>query len=119
MSSIGNNVSGKIAHVRDSYFDSGEIEYLEELLKDPKEKAIHQKLLNYNAELLYQKAKELMVKVETGEFNEKQMAKAEYQITHLLAAIEDLEKTLILELIKSGDKKRKPAIQEQENTLSM
>lgn len=32
MASIGNNSNGKIAHVRDSYFDSGEKEYLEQIL---------------------------------------------------------------------------------------
>lgn len=118
MSSTGNNTSGKIAHVRDSYFDSGELDYLVELLKDPKEMAIHSKLLHYKVEILYKKAKELMTKVELGEFNEEQMAKAEYQITHLLGAIEDLEKTLELELINTKNE-RELTPQEQENTISM
>ena len=111
MASVGNNTSGKIAHVRDSYFDSGEKEYLEELLKNPKEMELHQKLLKVNAEKLYAKAQQLMVAVESGEFNEKQMAEAEYQITHLLAAIEDLEKVLILEKTRdSAESKPKDSI---------
>lgn len=105
MASIGNNTSGKIAHVRDSYFDSGEKEYLEELLKDPKEREIHQKLMQKNVEILYRKARELMVRVELGEFDEKQMVEAEYKITHLLAGIEDLEKVLELELTRTTSKK--------------
>lgn len=99
MASIGNNISGKIAHVRDSYFDSGEKKYLDKLLQDPKEMAIHKELLKKNAEILYKKAIKIMHAVETGEFDEKQMKEAEYKITHLLGAIEDLEKTLELELV--------------------
>ena len=105
MASVGNNVNGKIAHVRDSYFDSGEKEYLEQLLKDPKQKALHEKLLRQDAEKLYEKAAELMTRVELGEFNEKQMAEAEYMITHLLGAIEDLER--VLELTKTMDGRNK------------
>jgi len=103
MSSVGNNTSGEIAHVRDSYFDSDEQEYLEELLKDPKQMAIHKKLLKQNAEKLYAEAKRLMMAVELGEFDEKQMITAEYKITHLLGAIEDLENTLELEKILSNE----------------
>jgi len=98
MAIAGNNVGGKIAHVRDSYFDSGEKEYLEQLLKDPKQKALHEKLLREDAEKLYKQAKKLMQAVECGQFNEKQMAEAEFKITHLLGAIEDLHKVLELEL---------------------
>lgn len=114
MATIGNNASAKIAHVRDSYFDSEEFEYLKELLKDPKEMAIHQKLLKKNVEVLYKKAQALMLAVELGQFDEKQMAKAEYKITHLLAAIEDFEKVLELEHVRGGDKKKeKPLVYKQ------
>ena len=98
MASVGNNTNGKISHVRDSYFDSGEKEYLEKLLKDPKQKALHEKLLKQDAKKLYAEAKKLMQAVELGEFNEKQMVEAEFKITHLVGAIEDLHKVLELEL---------------------
>ena len=94
----GNNISGKIAHVRDSYFDSGEKEYLEKLLQDPEQRELHEKLLRQDAEKLYREARSLMQAVELGQFNEKQMAEAEFKITHLLGAIEDLHKVLELEL---------------------
>ena len=98
MASIGNNTGGKIAHVRDSYFDSGEKEYLTQLLKDPAQMALHKKLLREDASRLYHEATRLMQAVEEGKFNEEQMAEAEFRITHLLAAIEDLERVLELEL---------------------
>ena len=98
MAIAGNNVSGKIAHVRDSYFDSGEKDYLKSLLKDPKQRALHEKLLREDAEKLYKQAKKLMQAVELGQFNEEQMAEAEFKITHLLGEIEDLHKVLELEL---------------------
>ena len=105
----GNNTNGEIAHVRDSYFDSGEKEYLEDLLKDPKEMEIHRELLKEKAEILYRKAKEIMIAVESGELNEDQMAEAEYFLTHLLAAIEDLEKVLVLEKTRELDNKERPS----------
>jgi len=98
MATIGNNMSGKVSHIRDSYFDSGEYEYLQKLLADPKERAIHEKLLRKNADELYKKAMALIKNVELGKYNEEEMVKIEYMITHLLGAIEDLEKVIMLEL---------------------
>lgn len=83
---------------------------MKELLKDPKERDLHAKLLKKDVATLYRKATELITRVELGEFNEEQMVEAEYRITHLLAAIEDLEKVLDLELTPTP---------EDENDLSL
>lgn len=119
MATIGNNTNGKASHVRDSYFDGGEKEYLEQLLKDPKQKALHEKLLKQDAEKLYTEAKKLMQAVELGQFNEKQMIEAEFKITHLLGAIEDLERVLELELIPSTSSKKDGAKRHQAQTIQI
>lgn len=98
MSTVGNNGIDKASLMRDSFFDSDEILYLQELLEDPKEMKKHKKLLNERAEKLYNKAKEIYSNVEQGLYNEEEMAEAEYMLTHLLAAIEDYELALELEL---------------------
>ncbi len=99
MATVGNNMDGKKSHVRDSFFSSkGEKEYFEKLMQDPKERSIHAKALRMNADTLYKKAMDLINRVEAGEFNEEQMAKVEYMISHYLAGIDDLHKELILEL---------------------
>ena len=119
MATIGNNTNGKASHVRDSYFDSGEKEYLEQLLKDPKHKALHEELLMKDAETLYDAAKALMMAVELGRFDEEQMAKAELYITHLLGAIEDLERVLELKLIPSTSSKKDGALISQSQTIQI
>lgn len=98
MASTGNNVSGKMAHVRDSFFDSGEKEYFTDLLNNPKEMDLHCKLLRENVDKLYKKACELINRVEKGEFDEEQMVKAERAIAHCLGAIDDIELVKELEL---------------------
>ncbi len=102
MDSTGNNTDWEISHVRDSYFDSGEQEYLEQLLKDPKEREIHSQLMKVKVERLYKKAQKLMMAVEGGEYDEHQMAVAEYKLTHILAAIDDMERFLVLERVQDS-----------------
>lgn len=92
MSSIGNNINAEYSNLRDSFFDSGEKEYLQELLKEKKDKLVHEILLKKDSSFLYKKAKNLISQVEEGRFNDKQMEDVEYMITHLLSAIEDIEK---------------------------
>lgn len=98
MATQGNNVSGKYAELRDSFFSDSEKEYFAKIMKNPKDRAIHAKLLRKKADWLYKKAMGLITRVENGEFNEEQMARVEYMIAHYLAAIEDFEKVLELEL---------------------
>ena len=97
MSSIGNNLSGEIAHLRDCFFDSGERKYFNQLLKDPGEQKIHQILIKKDANFLYEKAQNLINKVENGEIDDIYMGDVEYKIVHLLGAIEDIERDLQLE----------------------
>ena len=65
---------------------------------EKREQKIHKKLLNEKASVLYEKAMKLIIRVELGEFNEKQMKGVEYAIAHYLAAIEDIQKVKLLEL---------------------
>ncbi len=97
MGTIGNNADGNIGYVRDSFFTEGEQDYFEKLMRNPDERRIHFKLARKNAQELFDKAMELIDRVEAGEFNEEQMQKAERAIVHLLAGIEDLQKVLELE----------------------
>ena len=97
MATIGNNASGKAAFLRDSFFDSAEQQYLEELMECRGERELHHQLLHEHADKLYKKACDLIVRVELGEFNEEQMEKVEYVISHYLAGIEDLHQEMILE----------------------
>ena len=54
--------------------------------------------MHQKAESLHTRAINLINRVEAGEFNEEQMVKVEHMIAHYLAAIEDLERVLELEL---------------------
>lgn len=94
----GNNSNQQYSFVRDSFFSESEKKFFTKLLEDPTEMKIHSKLLTQKVELLYKKAVKLISRVEAGEFNEKQMANVEYMIAHYLAAIEDFERVLELEL---------------------
>ncbi len=98
MGTMGNNEDGNKSLVRDSFFTEGEKEYFEELMKKPEEKKIHNALTKENVQDLFDMAMELINRVEAGEFDEKQMEKVERLIAHLLAAIEDLQRVLELEL---------------------
>ncbi len=66
-------------------------------MRNPKDQRIHAKMLEEKAETLYKKAMDLIKRVELGEFNDEQMEKVEYAISHYLAGIEDLHQELILE----------------------
>lgn len=97
MATIGNNQNPDASYMRDSFFDSEEEkEFFKELLKDPKERKIHERLEEKDAQKLFKKAKEIHANVEQGLYNEEEMEEAEYLLAHLLAAIKDLE--LVLEL---------------------
>ena len=105
MSSIGNNINAEYSNLRDSFFDSGEKEYLQELLKEKKDKLVHEILLKKDSSFLYKKAKNLINQVEEGRFNDEQMEDVEYMITHLLSAIEDIEKEKQKEFFGKGKTK--------------
>ena len=98
MAIVGNNTNSEYANLRDSFFTEEEKKQFNKVMKDEKDQKIHAEMLEKKASLLYKKAMQLINRVEAGEFNEKQMKKVEYVISHLLAGIEDLHKELILEL---------------------
>ena len=103
MGTLGNNTSGKIERVCRTYFSTGEGEYLKELLQNPKERDIHERLKEKDAEKLYKRAKDLMVKVELNLIPANQMPKVEREITHLLAAIDGLHLVKMLEKLPDED----------------
>ena len=98
MSSEGNNMDKKIAQLRDSFFETDEKEFFETLLKDPKEKEIHNKLKTQDAVKLAKIAAKYIKKVENCEFNDEEMVEVEKIIAHCLGAIEDVELEKVLEL---------------------
>lgn len=102
MSSIGNNINSEYSNLRDSFFDSGEKEYLQELLKEKEDRLVHEILLKKDSSFLYKKANNLINQVEEGRFNDEQMEDVEYMITHLLSAIEDIEKDRQKEFFGQG-----------------
>lgn len=101
MSTIGNNGNLKFSQTRDSFFTDSEKEFFTKLLENPKERFIHTQLLRQKVESLYERALNLLNRVESGEFNEEQMAKVEHLIAHYLGTIQDFEKVLELELTPS------------------
>ena len=103
MGTLGNNTSGKIEGVCRTYFSTGEGEYLKELLQNPKERDMHERLKEKDAEKLYKRAKDLMVKVELNLIPANQMPKVEREITHLLAAIDGLHLVKMLEKLPDED----------------
>lgn len=99
MATGGNNSNMKATELRESFFASEEErEYFTKLMQDPKERKIHADLLAKSAKELYEKAISLIQRVESGEFNEEQMATVEYTIAHCLAAIEDIYMVLEREM---------------------
>lgn len=106
MATIGNNASGKAAFLRDSFFDSAEQQYLEELMECRGERELHHQLLHEHADKLYKKACDLIARVELGEFNEEEMEQVEKIIVHCLAAIEDLQLVLGREITPERNKNK-------------
>lgn len=97
MATIGRNTSGKIAELRDAFFDSHEKDFIIKAYKTPEGKALYAKMLRKSVEELYKKAKQLINEVELGMFDEEQMYEAEVKIAFCLAAIEDAQLARILE----------------------
>ena len=112
MSSVGNNISGEYAHLRDSFFGieshygcadtrakgNGEIDYLKQILENsPKARKLHQKFLKMDPKVLYDKAMELITLVDMGQVKNEDLEMVEAQIALLLAGIEDLHLVKILE----------------------
>lgn len=97
MSTIGRNIDGKIADLRDAFFDSHEKDFIIKAYKTPEGRELYAKMLRKSVEDLYNKAKQLINEVELGMYNEEQMREAEVKIAFCLAAIEDVQLAKILE----------------------
>lgn len=94
MATMGNNFNARNDQLKNSFFTPEEQEYFNELMKDPDEKSIHDKLLREDANILCEMVMDLIKRVEQGEFNEKQMEYVERCIAQLLGAVEDAEAIL-------------------------
>lgn len=103
MATEGNNMNKEIAETRDAFFSEGERDYFRRLIKSPAERLIHYKLVNKRASDLHRMAMDLIERAEAGQFNEEEMFKIEYLISHYLGAIEDLHKVLIKERTHNED----------------
>lgn len=97
-----NNINGEAAHLRDTFLEA-EKEYLEYLLKNDSVMNLIRNLNgNYSSDLLFKTAKDLIDRVEAGEFDDEEMKNVEAQITVLLAAIKD--KVLMRILVRTMEK---------------
>lgn len=90
------NVSGDIAHLRDTFL-TAEREYVTELLKSEDMRELIAEINQNSPEVLFDMAQSLVDKVEMGQIPEDQMVRTEQQLTVLLAAIQD--KVLIKDLV--------------------
>ena len=95
--------SKKLEFLRDAFFTEGEIKYFEGLLKDEKEMSRFCTLLSEDMHKIYERAMDLIERVERGEFTEKQMAKIEKTIAFYLAVQDNLQKELSKDFTKSDD----------------
>lgn len=90
------NVSGDIAHLRDTFL-TAEREYVAELLKSEDMRELIGEINQNSPDVLFEMAQSLVDKVEMGQIPEDQMVRTEQQLTVLLAAIQD--KVLIKDLV--------------------
>lgn len=90
------NVSGDIAHLRDTFL-TAEREYVTELLKSEDMRELIAEINQNSPDVLFEMAQSLVDKVEMGQIPEDQMVRTEQQLTVLLAAIQD--KVLIKDLV--------------------
>ena len=97
----GNNISGNIAFLRDTFLDS-EKQYLEELMKQPKYKAFIEKLNKYGSKELSLEAIRRISDIETGNVNSDDLERVETEITLLLASIQDCVREKVKEKTKEA-----------------
>lgn len=90
MATNGNNINPEHAYLRDCFINEDMQEDLNKLMQDPKNQIIHRILTKRKTSLLYEKAMELIEKVDNGEFTDDQMDQIEKEIAFFLSAIEDI-----------------------------
>lgn len=91
------NVSGDVAHLRDTYL-TAEMEYVTELLKSKNMRKLIEEINQNQSEVLFDMVQIFVNKVEIGQIPYDQMVRTEQQLTVLLATIQDkvLMKDLVL-----------------------
>lgn len=112
MSSIGNNINGEFSHLRDTFFGSsgftvssnmkgnGEVDYLKELLtKSATARSLYHKFRKIPPRILYEQALQRIELIDNGQVKNEDLPVVEAEIALRLAAIEDLEHILELELL--------------------
>lgn len=97
----GNNISGNIAFLRDTFLDA-EKQYLEELMKQPKYKVFIEKLKQYSSKELSLEAIRRISDIETGKVNANDLERVETEITLLLASIQDYVREKVKEKNKES-----------------
>lgn len=91
-----NNISGRIADLRDTYLEA-EKDYVVELLKSERVKNLIKEYNFENSNELFKAAEKIIFKVENNLIPEEKMEEVEIVLTILLSAIYD--KVLVNELI--------------------
>ena len=89
MAVAGNTDNIEFINLRDSFFDSDEKDFINNLLKDKNFRKMRNQILKEKAEKIYAKAKELIERAEAGEFDETTMEEIEVKIALLLSALEE------------------------------
>lgn len=104
MSTVGNNSSGELQRLRDAFFGTqtssvleseqggGELEYLKELIKNPKCKTVYEQLKTYSGEYLKTLAYKIITRIETGKVPPERLEIEEAKLCLVLGAVEDLHK---------------------------
>lgn len=94
---MSSNISGEIAHLRDTFLKA-EREYVEELIKNDNIVELISEISEYSSEILFEKAKNIMEQVENGMIAYEEMERVEQELIVILAAIQDkvLKKDLSL-----------------------
>ena len=78
--------------VKDAFFSDGEKEHFRNLLMtDRYSRFINFRLIKQNPTVLFAHAKELISRIENGEFTEKQMEEAEFWVGQYLLAIKSIQ----------------------------
>ncbi|MBQ9790072.1 MAG: hypothetical protein IJW24_00570 [Clostridia bacterium] len=93
MATIGNNVMQECTNARESFFTEEMREHYKHIFEAYKDENFYTELKERTADDLHEEAMRLIGRVEACEFDEKGMEKAERIVAHLLAAIEDAQKT--------------------------
>lgn len=92
----GNNMSGNIAHLRDTFLDA-EKEYLDKLKQNPEIREMIKQLNKRGGTQLARMAVQRIDSIENGLVEPQNLDEVESEIAIILAAIEDIQRERVLE----------------------